>query len=95
MKIYRILGQKGRITIPFSLRIKYNFAYNDVISFEEKDNSIVVKHEKVCDSCKPQVTDEASLKTFLDGLSLEEQREALIHLSLKWAHKSSGGRDNA
>ncbi len=39
-KIYKILGKRGRITIPFELRIKHNFAFNDVVSFEEqKDGS--------------------------------------------------------
>jgi len=94
MKIYKILGKKCRITIPFPLRIKYDFAYNDLISFEEKDNSIVVKREKICDNCKTQVTSEASLKIFLDGLSAEEQREALIHLSVKWAKQTGGSKIN-
>jgi hypothetical protein len=37
---------------------------------------------------KPQ--DEESLLEFLDGLSLTEQRAALIHLSAKWAAQERG-----
>ena len=32
-KMYRILGKRGRITIPFELRKRVGFAYNDVLSF--------------------------------------------------------------
>ena len=30
-KTYKILGKRGRITIPFEIRQKLGFAYNDVI----------------------------------------------------------------
>ena len=92
-KTYKILGKRGRITIPFEIRQKLGFVYNDVISFEETGkNTVIVKREKICDNChaiekepvnKP--TDEVTLLDFLDGLSAEEQRAALVHLSVKWA----------
>ena len=34
-KMYRILGKRGRITIPFEIRKRVGFAYNDVLSFTE------------------------------------------------------------
>lgn len=30
-KMYRILGKRGRITIPFEIRKRVGFAYNDVL----------------------------------------------------------------
>lgn len=91
-KIYKVLGQRGRITIPFAIRIKLGFKYNDIVSFEQKeDNTIIVKREKLCDCSKMEKhtaekpTDETTLLEFLDGLSSEEQRAALVHLSCKWA----------
>ena len=50
-KTYKILGKRGRITIPFEIRQKLGFVYNDVISFEETGkNTVIVKREKICDS---------------------------------------------
>ena len=91
-KLYRILGKRGRITIPYEIRRRVGFQYNDVLSFTEKDDrAVVVRREKICDNCKgtqPAVgkqTDGITLLQFLDGLSADEQRAALIHLSVKWA----------
>ena len=41
MKINKILGKRGRITIPYEIRLKMGFKYNDVVSFEEQDNNTV------------------------------------------------------
>ena len=94
-KIYRILGKRGRITIPYEIRKNKGFAYNDVLSFTETDErTVVVKLEKICDNCRdiaPDSKDDTvTLKDFLDTLSIEEQRAALIHLSVKWAEKQGG-----
>lgn len=45
-KIYRILGKRGRITIPFEIRQRIGFRYNDVLSFTQQDDgSVVVRRE--------------------------------------------------
>ena len=91
IKIYRVLGTKGRITIPFEIRQRIGFRYNDVLSFTElDDSSVVVRREKLCDNCKyleEDFEENYTLEDFLDSLSEEEQRDALIHLSLLWAEK--------
>lgn len=91
MTIYRVLGKRGRTTIPYAIRNRIGFQYNDIISFtEQNDGSVVIKREKLCDNCI-DIADEYSvditLEDFLDSLSEEEQREALIRLSLMWAEK--------
>jgi len=91
LKIYRALGKKGRITIPYEIRQQIGFKYNDVLSFTQQDDgSVVVRREKICDSCNEfadEFEENFTLEDFLDSLSDEEQREALIHLSLLWAKK--------
>lgn len=91
LKIYRVLGKKGRITIPFEIRQRIGFRYNDVLSFAElDDSSVVVRREKLCDNCQyleEEFQENYTLEDFLDSLSEEEQRDALIHLSLLWAEK--------
>ena len=90
-KIYRILGKRGRITIPFEIRQRIGVRYNDVLSFTElDDSSVVVRKEKICDNCNElaeEFEENYALEDFLDSLSEEEQRAALIHLSLLWAEK--------
>ena len=52
IKIYRVLGKKGRITIPFEIRQRIGFRYNDVLSFTQQDDgSVLVSREKICDNC--------------------------------------------
>ena len=89
-KLYRILGKRGRITIPYEIRRRVGFQYNDVLSFTEKDDrTVVVRREKICDNCKEleEYEENFALEDFLDSLSEEEQRNALLHLSLLWAEK--------
>ena len=101
MKINKILGKRGRITIPYEIRLKMGFKYNDVVSFEEQDNNtVIIRREKICDGCKRDApnpvekpTDEITLLDFLDGLSAAEQRAALIHLSVKWAQLQGGDKN--
>lgn len=90
-KIYRILGKRGRITIPFEIRQRIGFRYNDVLSFTQQDDgSVVVRREKICDNCNEfaeEFEENYALEDFLDGLSEKEQRNALLHLSLLWTEK--------
>lgn len=87
-KLYKILGKRGRITIPQEIRKRVGFAYNDVLSFTEADDgkSVLVTREKICDNCSAKQidadTDEVTIYDFLNGLSIEQQKAALVHLSL-------------
>ncbi len=93
-KLFRILGKKGRITIPFEIRQKLNLGYNDILSFTESGDgrTVIVKREKICEDCvdrciKNDATDKVTLLDFLNGLSKEQQRAALVHLSVLWAEQ--------
>lgn len=95
LKMYRVLGKRGRITIPFEMRMGVGFKSNDVLSFTKQDDrTIVVRKEKICDNCNEQETvkkdEEVTLLEFLNGLSDEQKRAALIHLSVQWAEKQGG-----
>ena len=91
-EIYRVLGKRGRITIPFEIRRRVGFAANDILSFTEQDNrTVMVRREKICDGCgrEREPMDEVSLLEFLNSLAREEQHAALIHLSVKWAENKA------
>ena len=50
MKLFRILGKRGRITIPYEIRQRVGFKYNDVLSFTEApDGRTIIKRERICD----------------------------------------------
>ena len=52
MKVYKILGHRGRITIPQKIREKIGFGSGDIVSFDELDGqSILIRKEIVCDGC--------------------------------------------
>ena len=102
IQMYRILGKRGRVTIPYEIRQRVGFSYNDVLSFTETDDggAVIVKREKICDNCKTGVTEKRSnasdpvtLFDFLNELSPEQQRSALVHLSVKLAGMQGGGAD--
>lgn len=90
-KTITILGKRGRITIPYELWQQVGFQENDVLSFtlSEDGSAVTVRREKLSggDLAKSNIS---ALTNFLDGLSPEKQREALIHLSLKWAEQQGG-----
>ena len=81
-KTFKILGKKGRITIPYEIRSKLGFTYNDVVSFEDKGNGcVVIKKEKICDSCNQPAEADMSILEYLDSLTPIEQNAALAYLS--------------
>lgn len=98
MKILRILGKRGRVTIPFEIRETVGFSYNDVLSFTvEDENTVTIKKERICDNNCPKhnlsltdMRDDKLLRDFIDRLPSSKQREVLVHLSLKWAAKNGG-----
>ena len=93
--MYRILGKRGRITIPYEMRQRVGFSHNDVLSFTESDDgrTVLVRREKICSNCKDDPpgdsVNEITLLEFLDGLTDSEQHAPLIHLSVKWAEKQA------
>ena len=87
-KLLRILGKRGRITIPYEIRQRVGFAYNDVLSFTESGDgrSVIVRREKLCDDCQGRavraVTDDRDmLRDLLDSLPTELQKVAFVQLS--------------
>lgn len=89
-KIYRVLGKRGRVTIPYAIRCRVGFACDDILSFTESEDgrSVVVRREKICDGCGRR--QEETLLDFLNSLTDEEQHTALVHLSVRWAEKQGG-----
>ena len=100
MKYYKVTDNRGRVTIPYEIRQRLKIGSNDILSFSLTDeNAVVIRHEKICDNCRNISFEDKeyrniSIKKFIDDLSEEEQRDALVHLSVKWA-ANQGGEFNA
>lgn len=87
MKIYKILGKRGRITIPFAIREKLGLEPDDVLSFElQEDGGVVIRMEPRCCGCHEETQPSMiSLQDLLDELPMEAKRDAVVYLSMQLA----------
>lgn len=46
LRLFRVLGKRGRITIPFEIRQRIGFKYNDVLSFTQQMMARLLSGEK-------------------------------------------------
>ena len=86
-KIYRTLGKRGRTTIPYAIRVRLGLRHNDLISFEEDGDTVIVRREKVCDECDDFLDDideigedNDALLDFVDDLSDKERMTLFFYL---------------
>ncbi len=83
-KTYRLMGKRGRTTIPFEIRMRMRLGTDSLISYEMKDeNTVIVRREKVCDGCKTPDTQEGSILDVINSLSDNEQKHLLRYLTYK------------
>ena len=94
-KPIKILGKRGRVTIPFEIRQALGFSDNDILSFTaQPDGTLVVRREKLCDDCEEkqepaEKRTSDSVMELLDSLPDSQQREILIKLSVRLAKKEN------
>ena len=85
-KIYRTLGKRGRTTIPYAIRVKLGLRHNDLLSFVEDGDTVIVRREKVCNNCFAddidfsEVDNNDALLDFVDDLSDKERMTLFIYL---------------
>ena len=88
MKTYRVLGQKGRTTIPLSIRMRLGLRCGDVLSFAEENGAVIVRKEKICDHCKDRPESQRlPLSALADSLSQDERRALLPCLIAKFSEE--------
>ena len=102
MKLYRFLGKRGRTTIPLPLRKLLDLRSGDLLSFAETEDGmgVIVRPETVCDDCLedalyPDLDEEEdertaeedeSLQAYIDRLTPQQQKMALMMLSTRIAY---------
>ena len=86
-KIYRTLGKRGRTTIPYAIRVRLGLRHNDLISFEEDGDTVIVRREKVCNECDDFLDDideigenNDALFDFVEDLSDKERMTLFFYL---------------
>lgn len=89
MKLYRIIGAEGRVTIPFVLRQIIGFSPSDVVSFEiTGENTIRVCREQLVGRDVPRqpISKVPELLEYSRTLSCTELYDLIVHLSFLWAN---------
>ena len=91
MRMLRILGKRGRITIPYEIRQRLGFRPNDVLSFQIMDDrTVLVRRERLCNSTRG----EKQMKEDLRILMVEPQKapyEASVPHELTAMQQTVGG----
>lgn len=90
--ILRILGKRGRTTIPFSLRKELGLQPGDIVSFMLENDGVKVRREELCDfeNCPAMMDsdDEITPDTVLEDfsfLSSHDQYQVMSTLLAGWA----------
>ena len=81
----RILGKRGRTTIPYEFRQILDLRHNDVLTFAINDDKtcVVITKEKICTDCIKFVPygKEISLDDFLSKMNKDEMLQTIAVLS--------------
>lgn len=93
--IRRIIGKKGRTTIPFPMRQMLGIRENDVVAYSlnEDKSAVIVTKEQICDGCMGVEDDITSdeVVDFVDSLPEKFQEAILVKLFDKYCSKPKSG----
>ena len=94
-KQYKVIDDRGRLTIPRSVRFLTGITANSIVSLTFSKDEIIIKKEKICDNCQDtkESKEAVTLAEFLNQLPEAEQDAALIH-PLVERSKKKGGYEN-
>ena len=82
MKLYRIIGKEGRVTIPCTLRACVGFESNDVVSFEQiSPDAVLVKREQIIQPGADR-KEMPSIKELLESLTESQRKAAQCYLAI-------------
>ena len=77
VKTLRILGKRGRVTVPQEVRDEIGLERGDVVSFDVVDeDSVLVRRERLCDSCVTQTNQTDMMKLLVQAMRLAHPGES-------------------
>ena len=87
---YRFIDRKGRITIPYALRVKHGITQNTLFCVKENDDgTLTLRQQKFTDASKcadcQVVEKETSLLDIINSLKPTEQKAVFRYLAHKLA----------
>lgn len=92
MIIRRIIGKKGRTTIPYVMRCILDIKENDVVAYylTEDRSAVIVTKEDLCSGCNSTCTEtnDEELLDFVRSLPDKDQKRVLVSLLDKFAPKA-------
>ena len=91
-KQIKILGKRGRVTIPLEIRQALDYKADDILSFTaQPDGTLLIRREKLCDNCidKQTPAEEKDVMRLLDSLPDSQQKEILVKLTVRWAENEN------
>lgn len=92
-KIYRIIGNEGRVTIPHQMRLCAGLLSNTVVSFElVSEDAVLVRREQLKNQVESQ-TEMPSLKELLEGLTESQRSAAQCYLAILCSANGNEGKD--
>ena len=92
-KIYRIIGNEGRVTIPHQMRLCAGLTSNAVVSFElVSGDAVLVRREQLQDQREFQ-SEMPSLKELLEGLTESQRSAAQCYLAILCSANGNEGKD--
>ncbi len=69
MKTLRILGKKGRVTVPQEIRDEIGLERGDVVSFSVlDDDSAIIRRERLCDECVTETNQTDMMKLLVQAM---------------------------
>jgi bifunctional DNA-binding transcriptional regulator/antitoxin component of YhaV-PrlF toxin-antitoxin module len=81
-KVYRIIGNEGRVTIPHQMRLCAGMVSNTIVSFEMvSEDTVLVRREQLKNRADFQ-TEMPSLKELLEGLTESQRSAAQCYLAI-------------
>ena len=82
MKVYRVIGNEGRVTIPHEMRLCAGLLSNTVVSFElVSQDAVLVRREQLAGKAEHCV-EMPSLKELLESLTDDQRSAAQCYLAI-------------
>jgi bifunctional DNA-binding transcriptional regulator/antitoxin component of YhaV-PrlF toxin-antitoxin module len=82
MKVYRIIGNEGRVTIPYDIRRCAGLVSNTVVSFElVSEGAVLVRSERLRDQ-EDAPAEMPSIKELLDSMTESQRSAAQCYLAV-------------
>lgn len=86
-KQYKVIDDRGRLTIPRSVRFLTGITANSIVSLTFSKDEIIIKKEKICDNCQNEKEEKETitLAEFLNQLPEAEQDARYSQENKNWS----------